>query len=125
MNKKYSPNNAGSAFEALALKHLRRRGLRLLTRNYNTRYGEIDLIMKSWKTIVFIEVRKRKNTQFGHPIETVDHIKQRKIINTAYSYLQEQKLYEKVACRFDVVGVTLLEGKYHLTWCKNAFTEKG
>lgn len=113
----------GAIFETMAVKHLKRQGLRLLTRNYHSRFGEIDIIMKEKKTIVFVEVRKRSNLICGHPFDTVDPRKQGKIIRTAQAYLKEKRLFEQPPCRFDVVGVTLREGKYHLQWCQHAFEE--
>lgn len=123
MNKKEMSHCPGAAFEKMALQHLKKQGLRLLERNYHSRYGEIDIIMQAKKTIVFVEVRKRSNAQYGHPFETVDYNKQQKIIKTAYCYLKEHRLFEQALCRFDVVGVTLLEGKYHLEWCQHAYEE--
>lgn len=124
MSKKEPFENPGAAFETMALAHLKKHGLKLLTRNYHSRYGEIDLIMKSKKTIVFVEVRKRAQTQYGHPLETVDHQKQQKIIRTAYAYLKQKHLFERAPCRFDVVGVTLRENQYHLEWCQHAYEDR-
>ena len=55
--------------------------------------------------LVFIEVRYRKNDFYGAAIETINYNKQRKIINTAKMYLQENSIYDKFICRFDVIGV--------------------
>ncbi len=123
MFKLLSRKSPGAIFESMAEKHLKKQGLRLLARNYHNRFGEIDIIMQEKQTIVFVEVRQRTSLEFGHPFETVDRRKQQKIILTAYAYLKEHRLFEHLPCRFDVVGVTLREGKHHLEWCQHAFEE--
>ena len=119
----YKNNKVGAPFENMAKEYLQKHGLNLVVSNYRCRYGEIDLIMNDDITLVFVEVRKRTSSHHGSPLETVDYFKQQKIIRTAYSYLQDSQLYETRPCRFDVVGVTLLEGKYHLEWCQHAYEE--
>ncbi len=125
MNNTEKQVNPGTFFEKLALEYLQKQGLRLLAKNYRCRYGEIDLILKHKKTLVFVEVRKRGAGSYVSPLESVDYRKQQKIIRTAYAYLNEHRLYEKVPCRFDIVGVTLQQEEYHLSWYQNAYDEEG
>lgn len=84
--------------------------------------GEIDLIMLDRDTLVFVEVRYRKDGDFCNPLETVTRSKQRKIIKAASHYLLTRLKSHDIPCRFDVVGVTR-EGtdNYHFEWIKNAF----
>ena len=118
----------GHDAEQQACDHLQRQGLRLLERNYRSRYGEIDLIMRHDDTLVFVEVRYRVSTRFGSPAETVDARKQAKIRATAEHYLQRHPQSPGVSCRFDVVAMTPASAtdakpstRYTLSWLPNAF----
>ena len=113
----------GDYVEEQALKFLHAQKLKLRTRNYNCKLGEIDLIMQDSEAIVFVEVRFRQNRKYGHPSETVSLAKQKKIIKTALIYLQEKKLLEKVSCRFDVLTVnTIAEAEaLQFNWLRDAF----
>ncbi len=94
--------HAGDLAENRALAHLQKSGLRLLTRNYRCRYGEIDLIMQAQQTIVFVEVRARSRNTFGGAAASVTWAKQKRLWRTAQHYLSTQRL--QAACRFDVVA---------------------
>ena len=102
--------------EDLALKYLKRRGLKLLERNYSSRHGEIDLIMQDKDTLVFVEVRYRKHDNYGGAAESVDRHKQSRIANTAESYLQTHPW--DGPCRFDIVAI---QGKAKPQWIIGAF----
>ena len=67
--------------------------------------GEIDLIARDGRYLVFIEVKYRKNLQMGDPLEAVDVRKQQRIYQTARYYLHQKK-WENIPCRFDVIGIT-------------------
>ncbi|MBU0745014.1 MAG: YraN family protein [Gammaproteobacteria bacterium] len=110
----------GKNVENLACDYLQQQGLKLVTANYSCQLGEIDLIMGDKDVLVFIEVRYRKNINYGDGAATVNKSKQDKLKKTAAYYLQKQNLYDKVVCRFDVVAVS---GKYmdKLDWIKDAF----
>lgn len=105
--------------------HLARAGLEIIDRNVELGGGEIDLVARSERdepTIVFIEVRSREHDDLGDPLETIDRIKQRKVIRAATAWLLEHDLWEKIAVRFDVVGVTAPgSGRPHMAWIENAF----
>ncbi len=109
----------GDAAEDAALQHLHRAGLRLLERNYRTPGrggGEIDLIMRATDgTLVFGEVRQRKNACHGGAAASVGSTKQRRIVFAARHYLM--RLREPPPCRFDVVLVEAGE----ITWLVAAF----
>lgn len=110
----------GAWAESIALHYLGARGLRLLTRNYRCLAGEIDIVMKDNNTLVFIEVRYRASTDYGSPLETINHTKQRRILKTANHYLQTHRMSTGNApCRFDVVVVT--GAKPCTEWIKAAF----
>jgi putative endonuclease len=113
----------GNEAEALALDHLKQQGLSLIEQNYLTKLGEIDIIMldKTTDTLVFVEVRYRKNSSHGTSTETVTLSKQQKLIRTAQQYLQKHPNYQHFLCRFDVVGVES-DLKYPtITWIQSAF----
>ena len=98
---KLNQNNKGLAAEAAAVAYLERQGLTLLTQNYSCRFGEIDLIMREKRILVFVEVRLRSNPHFTSAAESIHHHKQQKLIRAAQHYLQTHD--PNAACRFDVV----------------------
>lgn len=111
----------GHAYEKAAEKYLIKQGYKLKTRNYYTKRGEIDLIMQQGNTLVFVEVRYRKNKLFGSAEESITKTKQEKIIFSAKHYLAKYNLWDMHA-RFDVIAVT--HNKLNLieiNWLKNAF----
>jgi len=61
----------GRRGEKLAEQHLEARGYRLIERNWRCRHGEIDLVMRGGASIVFVEVKTRTSTAFGHPLEAI------------------------------------------------------
>jgi len=107
----------GQSAEDKAAEYLGKNGLNIIERNFSAKTGEIDLIAIEKQVLVFIEVKFRKNADFGQPYETVTHHKQRKIIRTAQIYLQKNKKHTKRACRFDVISILDEE----ITWLKHAF----
>lgn len=109
----------GFLAEQKACHYLEKHGLCLVEKNYQTRCGEIDLIMRDESYYVFIEVRARQSNRFGGALASISKHKQQKIIKTAMYYLQKNKLQEKFPIRFDVVS---LQGSTNeLLWIPNAF----
>jgi putative endonuclease len=94
----------GQNRERLAENHLRRRGYKILERNYRTPFGEIDLVARHQKAIVFVEVKARRSRRFGLPQEAVTPTKQRKLSMAALAYLKHYGTVDTDA-RFDVVTV--------------------
>lgn len=92
-------------------------GLCIVERNYRCRIGEIDLIAKDGETLVFVEVKYRRNTQQGSALQAVDTRKQRTITKVASWYLAAQASDFYVSCRFDVVAFDGSE----VTWISDAF----
>lgn len=112
----------GQAAEKAALDYLNHRGLRLVSRNFCCRHGEIDLIMTQENTLVFVEVRYRKHDSHGSAAESVVKRKQRKLAITAQYYLQRYQ--SQPCCRFDVIAVRPAKNNsslLHFDWIKNAF----
>lgn len=108
----------GAQAESLACAHLERAGLRLLTRNYRCTRGEIDLVMDDHGTLVFVEVRYRRQTAFGQPAETVDARKRARLQAAAEHYLLARR--DDCACRFDVVAIRG-GAPPRLDWLRDAF----
>ncbi len=93
----------GNLGEEVARKFLENKGYNILESQYRTKHGEIDIIAIDEKTIVFIEVKYRKTTKKGSPLEAVNKTKQNKIINSAYQYIIDKNIKNNI--RFDVVGI--------------------
>lgn len=109
--------------EQTACRFLESQGLKLSDQNYQTRIGELDLIMEEENTLVFIEVRYRKNDHFGSPIASVDAQKQKRIILAAEIYLQAHRWAREKPIRFDVVGISpKKKDELQFDWIKNAFS---
>ena len=116
----------GEATESLACEYLESKGLKLLERNFNCRFGEIDLIMQNTDSLVFVEVRYRRNNDFGSGAESITTSKQSKLIKTASAYLQRHAKLSKYPARFDVVSITgPIEtdsiNNIDFDWIENAF----
>ncbi len=111
----------GDSAENLAAAFLRRQGLKIVARNYRCRFGEIDLIVESGATLVFVEVRARKSEDFGGPAESITAAKRRRLVAAARHYLAAAG--RDCPSRFDVV---LLRGEQpEIEWIANAFGEDG
>jgi len=109
----------GRDAELLARQHLLAQGLKLLQCNYHSRHGEIDLIMQDRDSVVFVEVRYRRQARFGSAAESVDRRKQSRLIACAQHYLQTHPHSASLPCRFDVVTIN---GSDRLDWIRNAFS---
>ena len=107
----------GLAYEQKAAEYLEKKGFQILERNYYTRCGEIDLIVRDGAYLVFVEVKYRASQRGGHPLEAVDARKQRRLRRAAALYLLRCGYPENTPCRFDVVGI-LGEEIFHV---ENAF----
>ncbi len=105
-------NNLNGAWgEALAAEYLRKKHYSLVAAGYSCRFGEIDLIVRDRKNLVFVEVKLRKNADFALAREYVDRRKQDRLRITASVYLSQNPT--KLQPRFDVIEIYAPEG--HLT----------
>jgi putative endonuclease len=93
--------NRGAAAEALAASFLTAQGLAIVGRNYRCRGGEIDLIARDGDTLVFVEVRLRRNCAFGGAAESITAAKRRRLRLAAGHYLAG--LPREPPCRFDAI----------------------
>lgn len=106
----------GQAKEALASRFLQAQGLQLVKRNYRCRAGEVDLIMREGRLLVFVEVRFRRSATHGTPGETVTAIKQNRIVQAAAHYLQRCTVIPP--CRFDLIAIGAED---RIDWIPDAF----
>ncbi|TAK68057.1 MAG: YraN family protein [Betaproteobacteria bacterium] len=112
-------NASGKLAEALAADYLQARGLRLLGRNYSCRLGEIDLILADGPALVFVEVRLRRNLEFGGAAASITSAKRQRILRAARHYLSGRP---EGPCRFDVILLDALDPD-RIEWIKDAFGE--
>ena len=109
--------------EELAFQYLKKRGYKILLRNYESPMGEIDLIAKEKGALVFIEVKTRSSDAMGLPSESVTAFKRHQIVKSAQYYVKRYGVHD-VPCRFDVVSVLLpKEGEASVDIIENAFGE--
>jgi len=97
-------NVIGATGEKQAEEFLKKKGYKILTKNFRCVVGEIDLIAKQKDMVIFIEVKKRETYLFGNPAEAVGKMKQSKIRKAALYYLKQYKLIDS-PCRFDVIEI--------------------
>ncbi len=111
-------NERGQQAERWTAQYLQEQGLQLVTQNYRGRFGEIDLIMRDGETLVFVEVRLRRNADFGGAAASIGAQKQQRLIRTAQQYLST--LSRTPPCRFDAVLLSDASER-DMQWLKNAF----
>lgn len=118
---KQSSRELGQQAEIFAAELLVQQGLILLEKNVTFRVGELDLIMKDKDSLVFVEVKRRKKDKFGGALEAITATKKKRLTKAALTYLQRNKLIDKIPCRFDLVAVTDDNGQLFGQWIKNIF----
>ncbi|MFY9174145.1 MAG: YraN family protein [Peptococcia bacterium] len=94
----------GHLAENAAAQYLQEQGYKILERNFRTALGELDIIAEDGDYLVFVEVRSRKDSEYGLPQETVDWNKQSRVRRMANQYLNNKFAWHR-NCRFDVVAV--------------------
>lgn len=111
----------GDAFEDAALRCMQHAGLSLLARNFNTRHGELDLVMRDRDTVVFAEVRYRKRGGFGDAVASVTASKRSRLVSAARLFLQAHPRLAHQSCRFDVLAFDGSPDAAECTWLRAAF----
>ena len=101
-------NLSGAWGEALAAEYLRKKRYTLVAAGYRCKFGEIDLIVKNRKYLVFVEVKTRKSAQFARGADYVDGYKQDRLRITASMYLSQNPT--ELQPRFDVIEIYAPEG---------------
>jgi len=110
----------GKAGEDLAVRYLKKKGYKVLEQNYTCPVGEIDIIARHKKTIVFVEVKTRRSLSYGSAKLAITPHKQRKISMAALYYLKSNQQMDQDA-RFDVVTVQTTSGSQEIDLIQNAF----
>lgn len=125
---KQTSHSKGQHAESACCEYLQQQGLKLLARNYRGKHGEIDIVMQDNRALVFVEVRYRKNSDFGGALESITTDKQSRVSATAEQYLQHETKIKNG--RIDVVAMSQKpqnkatgnsSDEYTFEWIKNAF----
>lgn len=124
----------GQWAEQTALLFLQSQQYQYVNKNYHSRFGEIDLIVKRGNELVFVEVKARSAGSYAEACEVISYSQQRKIIKTAQFFLQKYPAYGDFDCRFDVICFDFPQKlaktvqpdfsklQYDQQWIKHAFT---
>ncbi len=107
----------GSVGESIAARYLAGRGYEVIALNYRTQAGEIDIIAQGDGMLVFVEVKARRNVEYGYPAEAVGSPKQQRIRDVASMYIAQKEFTGPV--RFDVIELYM--GDMKLRHIRNAF----
>lgn len=116
MNKRREGNRG----EDLAVDFLRKKGYRILHRNFRFKRGEMDIIAEDDTMLVFVEVKARRSLLFGDPIDAVTASKCRQLRRVAEGYLFVHKIDDR-SCRFDVIAIDYEGGTPHIRHLEDAF----
>lgn len=122
--KKINKRSIGDSAEDRAARYLRKQGHQILERNFNCRFGEIDLITRDRSGfLVFVEVRHRTDSAFASAAESITPVKQDRIRKTAQIYLSRHQNLSTLPCRFDVIALQQASDsrKIVINWLQNAF----
>lgn len=111
----------GQHAEDLACSYLQQQGLELVQRNFHSKRGEVDLIMRQHDVLIFVEVRYRSSQRFGGAIASVTTGKQQKIIAAAQYFLHYHAHYAHLAARFDVLAIQAHGDDWRIDWIPAAF----
>ena len=109
--------------EGQACRFLKRKGYRIVERNFRCRGGELDIVAEKGDTLCFVEVKSRRSTLLGRPAEAVTTQKQRRMRSAAAFYLQKNagRVSSELQLRMDVVEVLRLGETTYIQHIENAF----
>jgi putative endonuclease len=113
--------NLGNVGEEQACAFLKKKGCKILEKNFRAGHGEIDIIARLGKIVLFVEVKTRVSADFAQPWESVGYRK-RKNLRTAAKFYVQQKPRAGEEYRFDVLSITMKDGSSaEIEWIQNAF----
>jgi putative endonuclease len=101
--------------EDIAVRYLENKGYETIERNYQVKWGEIDIIMRDHRLTVFIEVKYRKNEDYGHPLDTFSQAKRRAMKRTIMLYINKNKIDLELV-RIDFIGIMPNKLWGHRVW---------
>lgn len=110
----------GKAGEEIAAQYLTSRGYRILTRNYYTRYGELDIVCQKDRSLVFVEVKTRRSVQFGTPEESITPRKIEHLKKAAMLYMNNHPSAFK-EMRFDIISILFADNERQINHIEAAF----
>ncbi len=114
----------GELGERVAERWLKRQGWRVLMRRFRSGHRDIDLVMERDGLVSFVEVKARRGSEFGEPVEAVGWRKQRELTRSALVWIDRHgRPYETY--RFDVVGVLVEQERVRIRHVENAFEVRG
>lgn len=113
----------GKTGEKQAARYLESNGVAVLTMNYYTPYGEIDIIGKKGDLLIFCEVKTRTSRKYGFPEESITAKKKNALINSSLFYLQENDLLDSF-WRIDVISILKKGNVMQYDWIENAITSE-
>jgi len=119
MLKKETTCKTGKNGEKLAIQFLKNKGFNIITKNYYTKFGEIDIIAEKKELLVFIEVKTRHTNKFGEPQEAITKTKKHKIHLSIKTYLSKNKVNKQI--RFDVIGIKIKKNKAYIKHIKDIY----
>jgi putative endonuclease len=119
-NIETSNEDTGAEGEKAAARFLKQHRFKILVPRYRCRFGEIDLVAREGKTLVFVEVKTRESSEYGEPALAVDSEKQMHISRVALDYLRRLKNPE-IPVRFDIVEVTRDKDHFQCNHIRDAF----
>lgn len=109
----------GQYGESLAKRFLEQKGYHILSTNWQFRHLELDIIAKQGEQLVFVEVKTRNSNDMGAPEEAVSLMKQRKIVQAAHHYIEENEFDGD--SRFDIVAISKENGAFTIKHLESAF----
>lgn len=110
----------GKIGEDLACRELERRGYVIVDQRYRRRGGELDIVARDGRTLVFVEVKAREGLAFGGGAEAIGRVKRRRLVGVALDYMARHRLVD-CPCRFDVVSILVGSGEPLVEVYQNAF----
>lgn len=105
--------------EELAVRFLKKKGYKIVLRNFKSPVGEMDIIAEDGDTLVFVEVKTRTDDSFGHPFEAVTPRKREKLRKVALGYLKHSR--RDTPARFDVLSIETDGANHNIEHIKDAF----
>lgn len=115
-----SHNKKGIQGEEQAVKYLIAKGYEIIEQNWRFKRFEIDIITKHGNELVFVEVKTRSSEEFGEPEESVNHKKQRHLLEGANYYIEHYEI--DLNCRFDVIAIILNNEQVKINHIESAFS---
>lgn len=119
----YKRHETGRNGEKLACDFLIKKGYEIIKQNFRCKVGEIDIIAKDENELVFVEVKTRKQKEYGLPAEAVDNRKKRHMFFVAEYFLMINNI-ENTFCRFDIIEVYVFKNEIKFNHIKNCVMER-